>query len=181
MRILSVLKSLLATAATILPLGGCAFPQDQAPPNTGLPNWVVTPEVENALADSACVPSSGHFSVDKAHAISEARNALLQQIEVRAASLTKLTTDKATNNNQATVTTHYRNTARQLAEGYLQGSRADKIDTFTVNGQQQLCARVVIDSDMSQALAQQLINQIEPSADTKKYTKAFMEANVQSL
>ena len=145
------------TAISLITLTGCATNQDKIVGNIELPRWVVMPQIENGLAESACVPWSGHLTIDRNHAIAEARNALVQQIELKAASMTKThasKTDVATGTN---VGATFETNARQIAESTLKGSKAVKGDLFTIDEKKQFCALVTVTPEQTRQVFNNLV------------------------
>lgn len=150
-------KTIALTAALSTTLIGCANQQEKITSNIGLPNWVVAPNIDNGLAESACVPYSGHFSIDRAQATALARNALTEQIEVRAASLTKTHLSKTDTVGGSSIGADFESSARQIAEATLKGTKADKADIFTIDEKKQFCVLVTLAERETDDVAQQII------------------------
>lgn len=155
-------ETIAYTLALIL-LSGCGtnpdkpVAEDQVIGNSlGLPDWVVNPQIENGLADVACVPWSGHLTIDRSQASAMARNALVHQIELKAASMTKTFTHKTDTIAGSNIGADFEETARQLAEANLKGSRASRADLVTIDGKKQFCAMVTMPPAQTEALYQQL-------------------------
>lgn len=148
---------LLAPLCLVALIGCSTQQQEKITTNIGLPNWVISPQVEDGLADSACVPYSGHFTIDRDQAIAMARNGLVQQIEIRAASLTKTYASRTDTTGGTNVGANFEVNARQIAEATLRGTKATRVDVFDISGQKQLCAQVVLSEQKLDDIAEQII------------------------
>lgn len=151
------LNQSLALLSVVI-LAGCTSQQEKTESNIGLPNWVVSPQADDGLADSACVSYSGHFTIDRDQAVALARNALVQQIEVRAASLTKTYANRTDTVEGTNVGANFESNARQLAEATLRGTKAERVDLFEVEGEKQLCALVVLSKHKTDDLASRILD-----------------------
>jgi len=141
------LSSPALLACMTISLIGCINHPGKTTSNIKLPNWVVAPAVENGLADSACVPWSGHMTIDRDQATAEARNSLVRQIEVKAANMTKTFAHKTDTVAGSNVGANFETSARQIAEATLQGSKTVMTDLFEVDGKQTLCVMVTIEPE----------------------------------
>lgn len=136
----------------------CTTPDNKPQGNIQLPGWVITPEVKDGLAESACVPWSGFLSIDKEQATAIARNALVRQIELKAANMTKTYARKTDTISGSNVGANFESSARQIAEATLIGSKATKLDSFDIDGKKQLCVMVALPADATQKTFKQLVN-----------------------
>lgn len=153
-------KTLIA-CALVSTLVGCASTQEkQNKPqgNIGLPGWILNPSVEKGLAESACVPWSGMITVDRDQATAIARNGLVQQIQIRAANLTKTFAHKTDTVSGTNVGTNFETSAQQLAEGTLKGTKAVKADVFDVDHKKQFCVMVTLEERDLDSIAKQIIS-----------------------
>jgi general stress protein YciG len=140
-------------------LTACSTNQEKPQGNLGLPGWVLSPSIDNGLADTACVNWTGYMHVDRNEATAIARNRLVQQIELRAASMTKTHASKTNANGGANVGTNFENNARQIAEATLKGSKAVKTDIFDIDNKKQLCVMVTVEAREMDNIANQIIGQ----------------------
>jgi hypothetical protein len=148
--------SLLTTVAL---LAACASNQEKVQGNLGLPGWVLSPSVDDGLAETACVNWTGYMSVDRNEATAIARNRLVQQIELRAATMTKTHTSKTNANGGTNVGTTFESNARQIAEATLKGSKAVNTDIFDIDNKKQLCVMVTVEARDMDEIANQIIGQ----------------------
>lgn len=144
-------------AISVVTLTACASNQDKLQGNINLPGWVLMPTIENGLAESACVPWSGHLTIDREQATAMARNALVRQIEVKSASMTKTHASKTDTVAGTNVSASFESNARQIAEATLTGSKAIKGDVFTIDNKQQFCVMVALDPQQTQQVFNKLI------------------------
>lgn len=153
---LSTLKTMTLCVATANALlTGCASNKTQN--NLGVPSWVLAPHVANGIAASACVNWTGNLNIDRDQATAIARNRLVQQIETRAATMTKTHASKTNANGGTHVGSDFESNARQIAEGALKGSKAVKADLFDIDGTKQLCSLVTVEEQDMDHIADQLI------------------------
>ena len=125
--------------------------------NLGLPGWVVNPQVEQGLADVACVPWSGNMSIDREQATAMARNALINQIGLKGAVMTKTFAHKTDTTAGSNIGADFEASARQLAEAKLQGSRASKADLIQIDGKKQFCVMVTLQPQQTEQLFGQMV------------------------
>ena len=145
-------------AISLATLTACASNQDKLQGNINLPGWVLMPSVENGLADSACVPWSGHVTIDREQATAMARNSLVRQIEVKAASMTKTHASKTDTTGGTNVSASFETNARQIAEATLKGSKAVRGDLFTIDNKQQFCVMVALNSQQTRQVFDRLVD-----------------------
>ncbi|MAZ89285.1 MAG: hypothetical protein CL693_16770 [Cellvibrionaceae bacterium] len=145
------LHLLIASDLSIF-LFGCTPSLDIKDTNIPLPEWVVMPNIDNGLADSACVPFSGHFTIDRNQATAEARNSLVRQIELKAANMVKTYGHKTDTVSGSNIGANFETSARQIAEATLQGSKAIKTDVFDIDGRKNLCVLVTLEPEKTKAV-----------------------------
>ncbi|MFL0797278.1 MAG: hypothetical protein K6L73_07285 [Cellvibrionaceae bacterium] len=150
-------KTLIISLCALATFTGCASNPDKKVGNLQLPAWVLTPSVEDGLAETACVNFTGYINVDRDEAAALARNGLTQQIEIRAANMTKTYASKTNANGGANVGTTFETNARQIAEATLKGSKIVKTDIFEIEQRKQLCAMVTVEPRELDDIAEQLI------------------------
>jgi len=150
-------RLLLISSMTLL--AACAGNQNKPQGNLALPSWVLSPSVEDGLAETACVNWTDYMHVDRDEATAIARNRLAQQIEVRAASMSKAHASKTNANGGANVGTTFESNARQISEATLKGSKAVKTDLFEIDNKKQLCVMVSLEAQQLESIANQIIGQ----------------------
>ncbi|MBB3168031.1 LPP20 family lipoprotein [Simiduia aestuariiviva] len=149
----------LSIGLVIASLAACSSNPNKSTTNTKLPDWVTMPNIEDGLAESACVPFSGQFTIDRDQATALARNNLVQQIEIKAASLTKTFAHKTDTKDGSNVGANFETSARQIAEATLRGTKAERADIFELNKQQQLCVLVTLRDQSLDIIADQIATQ----------------------
>jgi len=142
-----------------LALTGCSNNDQKPQGNMLLPGWVLSPSVEDGLADTACVTWSGNMAIDRDEATAISRNRLALQIEVRAANMTKTYASKTQANGGTNVGTTFESNARQISEATLKGSKAVKTDLFEIDNKKQLCVMVSLEAQQLESIANQIIGQ----------------------
>ncbi len=151
------LPTLIASGLSVFLLG-CTPSLDIKDTNIPLPEWVVMPNIDDGLADSACVPFSGHFTIDRDQATAEARNSLVRQIELKAANMVKTYGHKTDTVSGSNIGANFETSARQIAEATLQGSKAIKTDVFDIDGKKNLCVLVTLEPAKTKEIFTGIIN-----------------------
>jgi len=156
----SLKKALLMTTPVILSLlGGCA---NQQAINQGeladVPEWILSPSVEEGIAESACVPWSGNMSIDKDEASHIARDRMAKQIELRAAGMTKAFADKTTTSTGMNTGTTFESVSRQIFDQTLSGTKPTKAGLFTIDKNKQFCVMVEVSPENTEKLYQNIVS-----------------------
>ena len=125
---------------------------------SNIPNWVLSPQIENGIADSACVAWSGNVTIDKDEASHIARTRLAKQIEVRSAGMSKAFANKTTTSAGLNTGTNFENTTRQIFEQTLKGTKSTKVGLFTIDKQKQFCVMVELDPAKTKQLYKNIIS-----------------------
>jgi hypothetical protein len=152
-------KPIVATLLVIASLTGCSNTDEE---NKGdlanVPDWIMMPQVEDGIAESACVPWSGNMSIDKDEATHIARSRLAKQIGLRAAGMSKAFADKTTVDAGVSSGTHFENNSRQVFEQTLVGSKPAKAGLFTIDKNKQFCVLVEITPEKTKQLYDGLVS-----------------------
>ncbi|MGR0278166.1 hypothetical protein ACUM5Y_03845 [Marinomonas dokdonensis] len=117
-----------------------------------IPEWVMSPSIENGIAVSDCTIYSGNLSIDRKQAIANARVLLAAEIESKVESLDETYTDKNQIDNESTSGTSFSSVSRQYVNQTLNGSRTLKTDIIDIDGQNNLCVMVGIEEGRTKEL-----------------------------
>ena len=149
----------IATALTLSAIvAACGSAPDSAEAlNKNIPDWVLNPVLEDGLASSVCVPSSGHMSTDKAQATSLARVELAQQINTRVKALDKTFQERIDVDNSAQVGSTFTSVSKQLTNQSMTGARVIKTAYANFNGKDQLCVLAALGSSSTKELFDNII------------------------
>ncbi len=144
--LMSLCLASLLTACASAPQNG---PIDNARSVTGnstdnAPAWVFLPKSEKGLAASSCVEWTGNMSIDRPHAIANARADLAQQISIKASVLDKLYNRKLQAEGKSDVGSTFEQVSKQVASESLQNSSPEEIALASLDGKKYLCALVVL-------------------------------------
>lgn len=112
-----------------------------------LPNWVLSPQIKNGIAESACVPWSGNMAIDKDEASHISRDRMAKQLDVRAAGMSKAFANKTTASAGLNTGTNFENVSRQIFDQSLKGTKATKAGLFTIDKKKQFCVMVELDPE----------------------------------
>ena len=119
--------------------------------------WVLSPNIDNGIADTACVPWSGQMTIDKDEATHIARTRLAKQLDVRTAGMSKAFANKTTASGGLNTGTNFENTSRQIFDQSLKGSKATKVGLFTIDKKKQFCVMVELDPDKTKTLYKNIV------------------------
>ena len=152
------MKKLAITLLTAALMTGCAS-QDRK--NKGelasTPDWILSPQIENGIAESACVIWSGNIAIDKDEASHIARDRLAKQIELRSAGMTKAFSDKTTTSNGLNTGTTFESVSRQIYDQTLKGTKPTKAGIFIIDAKKNFCVMVEVDPDKTKKLYKNIV------------------------
>jgi len=171
----------IATALTVSAiLAACSSAPDPAEAlNKNIPEWVLNPVLEDGLASSVCVTSSGHMSTDKAQATSLARVELAQQINTRVKALDKTYQEKVNVNNEAQMGSTFSSVSKQLTNQSLTGARVIKTAYAHFNGKDQLCVLTALGSSSTKELFDNIIKESERQMSIDQEKVLYQEFKAQ--
>lgn len=163
MKFISKLSTVIATSCLIL--AGCSdkptipqgVDQDMDPPKSSIPNWVLMPIVEDGIAATDCVTSSGNFSIDRKQAIANARVDLAQQIETKVKAMDKTYARKTDTNRGPSVGGTFESVSKQLTQQSLSGARPIKVDHVELDGKKHLCVMVALSPQFTEELFNNIV------------------------
>ncbi len=139
-------------------IAGCASnPADT--PAVALPSWISNPTIEDGIASSTCVRSSGHFNIDQKQAIAEARQGLAQQIQVRVEAMDETYQNSTLTEAGTTAGGVFESVSRQVTQQNLSGAVPEKVEMIQIGNTLQTCAMVVMKPEQTKALFDKLVAQ----------------------
>lgn len=163
-------KNIFAASALAVSVAlvGCASGPSQ-PDESSLPGWVTAPEVQDGLAATGCVPSSGRISSDSSRADLAARQQLAATMGLQIQSLTE--------NYQRTIDTsedglatggNFEEVTRQIVDQEMRGSRRVRAEYVTIEGRRDFCSMVAVGQESITAILESvaLAAGAEPDAFT---------------
>ena len=150
----------LTTALTLTAvLTACTSTPTSEDLNADIPDWVLNPTVEDAIAAAACVPSSGHMSTDRANATALSRVDLAQQINIQVQALDKTYQERINVDEGTQVGSTFSSVSKQLAEQSLIGSRVIKTAYANFDNKNQLCVLTSLGSQKTKELFDNLLKE----------------------
>ncbi|GHB79159.1 hypothetical protein GCM10008107_30830 [Psychrosphaera saromensis] len=147
---LTKLSTVIAITAALAACGTTPETPDEL--NANIPDWVLSPSVEDGIAAAACVSASGSMTTDKAQATALSRVDLAQQIGTRVQSLDKTYQERIDVDGQAQVGSTFTSVSKQLTEQSLTGSRVIKTSYANFDGKNQLCVLTALGSSSTKEL-----------------------------
>lgn len=167
------LKSAFALLVGSSLLYGCGSHPEDPVGNLGLPAWVLQPEVENGLAETACVPSSGHISIDKQQATAMARSGIAKQIDIKVKAMDKVYNRRTDTSVGRDIGSNFEAVSKQVTERSLSGTKTTRVDIFPIERQQQLCAMVTLEPEKTRELFETVLadsgRQLDPQDEAVLY------------
>jgi hypothetical protein len=149
-----------AVASLLSACGSTPIAETPAPAvNSGIPQWVLSPVVEDGIAAADCVSSSGNFSVDQKLAASNTRVALAQQMSAKVSALEKNYQERIDSNEEPTTGSTFTSVAKVLTDQTLTGSRMVKSDMVTIEGNTHYCTLMTLSPTATKELFDALITQ----------------------
>jgi hypothetical protein len=154
-------QKLILVAAISTIIAACGSTPKEETSLSNIPQWVLNPVVEDGIAASNCVKSSGNFSVDQKMATANGRLALAQQIEVRVEGLDK-TYDRRTDANGDTSSgSNFSSVSKQLTKTKLVGSRPIKTDMVMISGKEHFCVLTTLSPNATKDLFKSIVQDSE--------------------
>ncbi|MDF1642950.1 MAG: hypothetical protein P1U80_02035 [Pseudomonadales bacterium] len=152
----------IIVAASCLVLAGCSdkptVPQQEIEPTKSpIPSWVLVPVIEDGIAATDCVVSSGNFSIDRKQAIANARVDLSQQIETKIKAMDKTYARKTDTNRGSSVGGTFESVSKQITQQSLNGARPIKADIVELDGKNHLCIMVALSPTFTDELFSNII------------------------
>ena len=170
------MKKTLIVATACLLLGACSTSGSQSmmlEQTDSVPNWVLNPNVENALAAASCVLWSGNLSIDKAQSLAMARAEISQQIKLKVSVLDKMYQRKLETDGKTNTGGTFEQVSKQISQQTLVNTKADKVEFAKIDGTKQLCTLVTLSEDKSDVLFEQLVSKsgakIDPTSKAALY------------
>jgi hypothetical protein len=149
-----------AVASLLSACGSTPIAEKPAPAvNSGIPQWVLSPVVEDGIAAADCVRSSGNFSVDQKLAASNTRVALAQQMSAKVSALEKNYQERIDSNEETTTGSTFTSVAKVLTDQTLTGSRMVKSDMVNIEGNTHYCTLMTLSPTATKELFDALITQ----------------------
>lgn len=152
---LTKLSTVIAITAALAACG--TTPETPNELNANIPDWVLSPSVEDGIAAAACVSASGSMTTDKAQATALSRVDLAQQIGTRVQSLDKTYQERIDVDGQAQVGSTFTSVSKQLTEQSLTGSRVIKTSYANFDGKNQLCVLTALGSSSTKELFENIL------------------------
>ncbi|WP_028302494.1 LPP20 family lipoprotein [Oceanospirillum beijerinckii] len=116
------------------------------------PAWIDQPIVEDGIAESACVGSSGNMTLDKKRAIANSRAMIAQSIESRIKAMDK-TYQRVTESEKAmTSGSTFESVSKQVTEQNLRGTKVLEGGYFKINDKNQYCVMVGYGQQQTKAI-----------------------------
>ncbi len=151
------LHSAFATLPVLAILAACNS-QPEAPRGSfSLPAWIANPTIEDGIAASSCVRWSGHLDIDQRQVLAIARQQLAQQIDLRVKSMDETYARRTQAAGGDAVGGVFESVSRQVTEQNLHASIPERIETFSIAGEDNLCAMVTMRPEATRQLFEQLV------------------------
>ncbi|CAH9055200.1 hypothetical protein PSECIP111951_01192 [Pseudoalteromonas holothuriae] len=171
------IKPLITTLVLAGMLTACSSTDENgaSSPRVNIPDWVLSPIIEDGIAAADCVKYSGNISVDQKMAVANSRLALAQQIEVRIEGLDKTFSNRTDANDATSVGSTFSSVSKQLTKQTLNGSRVVKADVVDISGKDYFCALTTLSPELTKTLFKDLVKTAKPSIDPRDEQFLYQE------
>lgn len=170
----ALLKSTIAVSLTAA-LAACSSTPTTESLNENIPDWVLNPSIEDGIAHSECVPSSGNMSIDKAQAVALARVGLAQQISTKVKALDKTYQERVDVQGESVVGSTFSSVSKQLTNQMLVGAQPVKTSYANFNGQNQLCVMTALTPEKTKDLFTKLVSASEVTLSPQDASVLYQE------
>tara|TARA_B100001105_G_C22371520_1_gene435288 strand:+ start:254 stop:817 length:564 start_codon:yes stop_codon:yes gene_type:complete len=126
---------------------------------SGIPEWVLAPQVENGIASTECVESSNNFTVDRNMATSLARASLVQQINLKVQVMDKTYIERVDASGDSVTGGAFSSVSRQIANLSIQGAEMTKSDIVKIGEVPNVCVQVALNPERTQMLLDEIVAQ----------------------
>lgn len=172
------MKKLLKSAVAVViasTLAACSSSTSTEALNENIPEWVLSPSIEDGIAHSECVPSSGNMSIDKAQAIALARVGLAQQISTKVKALDKTYQDRVDVEGETVTGSTFSSVSKQLTNQMLVGAQPVKTSYANFNGKNQLCVMTALSPEKTKDLFSKLVSASERKLSPQDESVLYQE------
>lgn len=171
----------LATALTVTAfLAACGSTANKSEAlNANIPAWVLQPQVEDGLASSTCVPSSGQFSIDRDMAASQSRIELARQLSLKVKAMDKTYQERINVGDGVQTGATFSSVSKQLTDQALVGSRVIKTEFAEFDGKNQLCVLTALGSSSTKELFDNIMKSSERNMTLSQEEMLYQEFKAQ--
>lgn len=151
----------LLSVSSVVFLAACSSSSIETTSVGDIPTWVLNPQVEDGIAVSECVLFSGNMSIDKQHALANARTSLAQRIETRVSAMDKSYRDKVEVASGVESGSTFSSVSKQVTQQTLVGSNLIKTDITNIAGKDNLCVLLAIGQQSTKDVFEALVNEAQ--------------------
>jgi hypothetical protein len=157
-------------------LAGCGSPSQKSTAGMGeIPKWVASPQVEQGIAVTECVPASDNYSLDRKEAVANARASLAQQIQTKVQAMDKTYQRRIRADDKTTTGTTFESVSKQLTEQTLQGTVPKKMGYEMLNQQKHMCVMLTMGSGKMKEFFDRLMKQANAEVGPKDEEILYQE------
>lgn len=151
-----------------------------------LPDWIYTPQVDNGLAESACVDAVGSMTMQRNRAASQARQQLASTLGVQVQGyLTDYQRAITTEEDGTSTGETFESVTRQVVNERLVGSRVVEAGHFTLEDKRQFCVLLAVSQpevmEMVEAAQSAAGLEDDPLTQSQLRERYFSDQALQSL
>ena len=185
MKILTPVKkiTMLMSIAALGACGGHSVKEDM-PAQSSIPDWVMSPVIENGIADTQCLVANPGTSMStlKSAAAASARAELAKQINVKVKAMDKTFQRLTESTDGPSSGSTFESVSKQITEQTLSGSRAIKQDYVNLppEGKSNFCVMVALSPEQTKTLFADLVDKagttnLSPSNEAVLYERFLAE------
>lgn len=166
--------TIAVVAATMTMVTGCGSTLETPDHefNENMPDWVINPVLDDGIASSVCVPSTGNLTTDRAKATAMSRAELAQQVDVKVKALDKTYQEKISDVSPGST---FSSVSKQLTNSAVSGARVIKSTYAEFDGKKQLCVLSALESGDTRALFQELLSSTGASLSTEQQQSLYKD------
>ena len=163
-------------------LVGCSSQSVETTSIGEIPTWILNPQTKDGIAVSACVSFSGNMSIDRQHALANARGSLAQRIETRVSVMDKTYRNKISNPHEKTAQSDmtFSSVNKQVTHQTLNGTTVLKTDIVKIAGKDNLCVLVAIGQNTTKNIFNQLIEKSKRPVSNEQKDLLYQEFKAQN-
>lgn len=152
-------KTLSAIAVFTLLIGCASSPREDVTASS-LPDWVLTPVVEDGFADTQCMDNVADINILKNKATALARAEITKQLNIQISAMDKTYSNLTEAVSGTAAGSTFESVSKQVTKQKLAGSRAIKVDYVNFpDGKIYLCVMVAFSPKATRQLFEDIITQ----------------------
>lgn len=157
-------------------LAGCGTSSQKSTAGMGeVPKWVASPQVEQGIAVTECVPASDNFSLDRKEAVANARASLAQQIQTKVRAMDKTYQRRIRADDKTTTGTTFETVSKQLTEETLKGTAPKQTGYEMLNEKKHMCVMLTMGGSQMKEFFDKLMREADADVNPQDEEILYQE------